>query len=91
MDDGLFEITLVKMPQSLIDLNRIVLSLQTQQYDEDLIHFCTAERAVVSAPQEMPWTLDGEYAPGSTNIRIDNLHHAYAMVINTKKRGGSSL
>ncbi len=91
MDDGLFEITLIKMPQNLIDLNRIVLSLQTQQYDEELIHFCTAQQAAVSAPPEIPWTLDGEYAPGSADIRIQNLHHAYSMIINNKKREGSSL
>lgn len=88
MDDGLFEITLVKSPQSLIELNRIVVSLQTQQYDEDLIHFCTSRSAVVYASPDMPWTLDGEYAAGSAMIQIDNLHSAYAMIINDKKQRG---
>lgn len=91
MDDGLFEITLIKSPQSLSELNRIVVSLQTQQYDGDLISFCLADRAIVSAGADMPWTLDGEYDPGSESILIENLHHAYRMVVNDNKEGGFAL
>ncbi len=88
MDDGLFEITLIKSPQSLSDLNRIVLSLQTQQCDTELIDFCLADQATITARADMPWTLDGEYAPGSADILIKNLHHAYSMMISEKKQGG---
>ena len=91
MDDGLFEILLIKSPQNLSELNQIVVSIQTQQYDNEMIDFCLAERAVISALPDMPWTLDGEYARGSTEIIIQNLHHAYNMVINDNKQRGSSL
>lgn len=85
LDDGLFEITLIKAPQNLSELNRIVVSLQTQQYDKELITFCLAGRAEVTASPDMPWTLDGEYEPGCRDILIENLHQAVRLVINKKK------
>ncbi|MEA5059195.1 MAG: YegS/Rv2252/BmrU family lipid kinase [Candidatus Pelethousia sp.] len=87
LDDGLFEITLIKSPQNLAELNRIVVSLQTRQYDGELISFCLANKAVAFANPNMPWTLDGEYAPGSAHICIENQHQAYRMIINDKKQG----
>ncbi len=80
IDDGLFEVTLIKMPAAPMDLSRILYSLQTQQYDDKLIHSCTASRAVIHSPSAVPWTLDGEYARGETDIVISNLHNALKLV-----------
>lgn len=82
IDDGLFEITLIKMPTAPMDLSRILYSLQTQQYDDKLIHACTAARAVIHSPAAVPWTLDGEYARGETDIIVENLHNALRLVVN---------
>lgn len=91
MDDGLFEVTLIRAPLNLLELNKIVVGLQSHQYDGELIQFCQAARAVVTAPPDMPWTLDGEYAPGTSDILIENLHHAYSMVMREQKYGGTIL
>ena len=82
IDDGLFEVTLIKMPTAPMDLSRILYSLQTQQYDDKLIHSCTAARAVIHSPAAVPWTLDGEYAPGETDIIVENMHNALRLVVN---------
>lgn len=82
IDDGLFEVTLIKMPTAPMDLSRILYSLQTQQYDDKLIHSCTAARAVIHSPSAVPWTLDGEYAKGETDIVVENLHNALRLVVN---------
>ena len=82
LDDGLFEVTLIKMPTAPMDLSRILYSLQTQQYDDKLIHSCTAARAVIHSPSAVPWTLDGEYAKGETDIVVENLHNALRLVVN---------
>ncbi|MDR0840529.1 MAG: diacylglycerol kinase family lipid kinase [Christensenellaceae bacterium] len=81
LDDGLFEITLIKSPVTLMDLNRIVVSLQSHQYDPEVIHFCQASKALVEASSSIPWTLDGEYAPGSARITIENLHNAVRILL----------
>ena len=84
LDDGLFEITLIKAPLTLIALNRIVVSLQTQQYDPEMIHFFVADKVLIDANPNMPWTLDGEYAAGSASILVENLHQAMQLIIKQK-------
>lgn len=80
IDDGLFEVTLIKMPVAPMDLSRILYSLQTQQYDDKLIHACTAAEARIHCPAAVPWTLDGEYARGETDIIVKNMHNALRLV-----------
>lgn len=84
LDDGLFEITLIKAPLTLNALNRIVVSLQTRQYDPEMIHFFVADKVWIDANPDMPWTLDGEYAAGSASILVENLHQALPLILNQK-------
>ena len=84
LDDGLFEITLIKAPLTLNALNRIVVSLQTRQYDPEMIHFFVADKVWIDANPDRPWTLDGEYAAGSASILVENLHQALPLILNQK-------
>lgn len=80
MDDGLFEITLIKMPASAADLGRILTSIQSRQYDEKVILTSSASRITIHSPNAVPWTLDGEYAKGETDILVENLHNAFELI-----------
>lgn len=85
LNDGLFEITLIKTPQTIAELSRIAQSLQTRQYDPELISFCTAQQADIFASADMPWTLDGEYAPGSAHIHVEALPQAIHMLLKQRQ------
>lgn len=80
-NDGLFEVMLIKMPKTVIDLTKIVVSINTQSYDPELITFFQASELDVYPETEIPWTLDGEYAPGSKEIHIQNIHNALQIII----------
>lgn len=69
--DGKFELTLVKTPKNLLELNRIVFSLMSGKYDEELITFVHTAGAVFSCTEPMPWSLDGEYAAGGDRVEIE--------------------
>jgi len=84
MDDGLFEITLIKMPTTPSELARILASLQSQQYDEKVIETASAARITIHSPNAVPWTLDGEYAKGETDICVTNLHNAFDLITNKR-------
>lgn len=71
--DGKFELTLVKTPKNLLELNRIVFSLMSGKYDEELITFVPTEKAVFTCAEPMPWSLDGEYAAGGERVEVENL------------------
>ena len=80
-NDGLFEVMLIKSPKTLIDLTKIIVSINTQVYDPDVVHFFQANEIFIYPETEIPWTLDGEYAPGSKEIHIKNIHNALQILV----------
>lgn len=59
LDDGVFEVLLVRMPHSLLELQEIITSLLTGESGERVLCF-QSSRVVVQSTQDIPWTLDGE-------------------------------
>ena len=61
LDDGLFEVLIIKMPANLIEMNHIISSLMFQKPDEcPYIYFRRAKSVKVTAEKPLSWTLDGE-------------------------------
>ena len=77
--DGLFELCLVKQPQSLHELNRILLALMSGKAEEDLITFTHTKGAVFTCKEPMPWSLDGEYCAGGMRMETEVLPSALAL------------
>lgn len=69
-DDGLFELILVRMPENLIELSRVIVSLKSGTYDEELITFTKIRKARFECEEPMPWSLDGEFAQGGEQVDI---------------------
>lgn len=79
LDDGLFEVMLVRMPHSLLELQEIITSLLTGESSDQVICFQTA-RLVVQSTQDIPWTLDGENGGQHSVADIRCLHNAVKML-----------
>ena len=74
LDDGLFEVTLVRQVNNINDLNDIVsYFILGDRECEAVIHF-TASRLEIISEQEVDWTLDGEYGGNIKEAVIENLH-----------------
>ncbi|MCI9553221.1 MAG: diacylglycerol kinase family lipid kinase [Acutalibacter sp.] len=71
--DGLFELSLVKTPKNIHELNRILLALMGGKVDEELITFVHTQGASFTCAEPMPWSLDGEYASGGQDVRVEVL------------------
>ncbi len=69
--DGLFELSLVKTPKNLHELNRILRSLKTGKADKELITFVHTAGAAFTCREAMPWSLDGEYARGGESVKVE--------------------
>lgn len=78
--DGLFEIMLIKNPKNAVELSKIVLSLQTKKYDEEVITFLQASSAVFYSDENTPWSLDGEYFEGGSILSIENISKAIRFI-----------
>ena len=81
LDDGLFEVMLIKMPKNLMELQRIGECFIRRHFDDGIINFIQASEIEIEAPKEMNWSLDGEYQQGKELIKIKNINQAVKMLI----------
>lgn len=76
LNDGLFELLLIKSPRDIIELNECIRALGAQDYNSRMITFLSTGRFHVSSPAPLDWTLDGECAADVTEVDVENLHSA---------------
>ena len=81
LDDGVFEVTLIKTPRNPIELNEIIAALINLVDDTDMIYsFKTSEVKFTSA-KEVSWTRDGEFGGNHTEVLIQNLKQAVEIMV----------
>ena len=76
MNDGLFEVTLIRKPKNPLELQEIVGALLTAEDNSDLIYSVKASEISFSSDEAIPWTLDGEFGGKQKNVNIVNMHKA---------------
>lgn len=85
LNDGLFEVLLVKKPKTASDLQKIASSILSRNFDNECIEsFKTAKITVTAKDKPLSWTLDGENGGEHLVSRIEI--HERALNIMTKKR-----
>lgn len=81
LDDGLFEVLLIRMPTTPIELQDIVLSLARQSVvGGGTVTAFHSARLKVTGAEPLPWTLDGEYGGAPETVEIENLPRAITLV-----------
>ena len=81
LNDGKFELLLIRMPKNLIELNQIISAITTQNYDNEMLSFRSIHSARIFGRADMPWTLDGEYQAGAKEFLVENLHQRIQMLL----------
>ncbi len=83
LDDGLFEVTLVRMPQNPLQLNEILTNLVLPRPAETpyIYSFKTDHLILHCESEKIPWTLDGEFGGNHSTVEIWNRHKALEMKI----------
>ncbi len=72
LDDGLFELLLIPNPQNAQELQSLLRSLLLQDLEGEGLIFRHVSHLTVQTPEAFPWTLDGEYEPGTDRVEIVN-------------------
>lgn len=80
LNDGKFEVTLVRNPTTPAQFSQIIYGLTTQDVPNDMIAFFSAGRISVESDEAIEWTLDGEREPETTSATMVNLHSAVRIV-----------
>lgn len=81
LDDGKFELLLVPRPTSPIELNNLIIALLSQEYDSEHLVFRHVRNIHIETEDEIPWSLDGEYAPAVPSVDIENQPQALLFLL----------
>lgn len=83
LNDGVFEVMMIKMPKTLMDLSAIVTSLTSLnplKYDPSMFLFLQTKELRITFEQEMVWSLDGERVSGGKEARIACIKDAFKIL-----------
>lgn len=81
LDDGLFEVTLIRMPKNPIEINEIIGSLTNLIDNTDSIYTFKTDHLSIKSLEEISWTLDGEYGGSHDEVEIRNEKQAVQIMV----------
>lgn len=81
LNDGLFEVLLIRKPDNILKLQPIIDGLLKRDFSKDGIEFFHTDKIVVESKDCEPWTLDGEYCESKEKFVIENVHDAIKFVV----------
>lgn len=82
--DGKFEAVLIRRPQNIVQLQRVVAALLANNLDDELIVFRKASRIAIRTREDLPWTVDGEYGGSYRLSRVMNIRKAVSITLDDK-------
>lgn len=81
LDDGLFEMLLIPSPKTAVDLQALVLAILNQEYDSHGLVFRHVSSIHLETNEELPWSLDGEYAASVPSVDVVNCCRALTVLL----------
>ena len=79
LNDGVFEVILIKMPQNVLELQGVIAALLGDPQDsEHIVCFQTSRMEIQS--EMMEWTVDGEYGGRFEQVTVENYNRAIEIV-----------
>jgi YegS/Rv2252/BmrU family lipid kinase len=81
LDDGLFELLLVRYPQNIAQLGDLSAAFLTGDDSSPLLKVLHISGAKIISETELPWTLDGEYGGKHRRVDIEVRRRALSLCI----------
>ena len=81
LNDGKFEVTLVRNPTTPAQLSAILYGLTTMDIPNEMIHFFSSPKLTIRCDAPVEWTLDGEREPETDVAILENRHAAIRLCV----------
>ena len=81
-NDGMFELLLVRVPNSPAQLQALTWALLNQIYDDSQgLIFRHVRHVAAETAEDIPWTLDGEFLPGARKIDVSIVENGVELLL----------
>lgn len=84
LNDGQFEVTLIKKPSNPLELNQIMASLLNRNINTDNMYCFKTSTVRFLSKEEVAWTLDGEFGGKHREVVISNQREALHIIVPEK-------
>ena len=81
LNDGLFEVTLVRNPANVIEMNKILSNVLAQNFNGNQVMMFQSKHVKFTFDRPVKWTRDGEAGGAHEQVELDNLHSAIRILI----------
>ena len=81
LNDGVFEVTLIKMPRNPIELNDIIGFLTGITKESNMVYSFQTADVKFTASEEIAWTLDGEFGGDHSVAQVTTRHQALEIIV----------
>lgn len=81
LDDGMYELLLVKNPQNPAEAQAMLSALMLQNYDGPLVRMLRASDILFENNHEISWTIDGEFGGSFSTTHILNNKNAVTLMV----------
>ena len=71
MDDGLFEVALVREPKNPLEFQQVVAGMFSKSQDSPMVDRFKTSKIVFESEEAISWTVDGEYADVHQRVEIE--------------------
>ena len=75
MNDGLFEVTLVRKPKNIIELHEIVQGCFASDFSNKMFDFFKVSDIKFTTESPITWSVDGEKTEAGECVTVKNLHN----------------
>lgn len=76
LDDGQFEVLLIRTPKTPKDFTNIVSYLLIREGENESVYTFKARSLKITSKEEIDWSLDGEYGGSKTEVFVENMQKA---------------
>ena len=73
LNDGVFEVLLIRMPKTPLDLSNIISYMFLVEEPNEYVYKFKASAIHFTSEESVDWVLDGEYGGARTEVTIENL------------------
>ena len=85
LNDGFFEVLLIKNPNNILKLQSVVDGILKQELNRNEMLFFHTDYLKVLDGDGLDWTLDGEHGVSSAETEIKNIHTAVRFIVPDQK------
>jgi diacylglycerol kinase family enzyme len=81
LNDGLFEVTLVREPMNPMDMQNIATGLFSKNEDNPMVERFKTDSLIIESEKSIPWSLDGEYGDAHTEVMLEVVPTAVKLLV----------